>query len=199
MQTHTIEVEKRDGRGKAAARKMRQAGRLPGVLYGHKEEPVALSLDPVIFERHLRTSGKRRNTLLELVGLDRKVLALAKDIQSDPVDRELLHVDLLEVREGDRVVVDVPMVYHGRPEGVVKGGKLEGKQKTIRLECSPLDIPRSVELTITKMQIGDTIRIENLTLPEGVVPAVDTHLPVAMIKAPRAAEEKAEEGEAEAE
>lgn len=198
METHTIEVEKRDERGKAAARKMRQAGRLPGVVYGHKEDPVAVSLDPVLFERHLRGSGKRRNTLLELTGLDRKVLVLTKDIQSDPLTRELLHVDLLEVRDGDRVVVDVPMIYHGRPEGVVKGGKLEGQKKELRLECSPLAIPRSVELEITKMQIGDTIRIEDLALPEGVKPAIDPHQPVATIKAPReAAAETSDEAEEE--
>lgn len=200
METHVIEVEKRDGRGKAAARKLRQSGRLPGILYGHKEEPVALSMDPKLFERHLRFSGKRRNTVLELSGLDRKVLALAKDIQSDPVDRALLHVDLLEVREGDRVVVEIPMVYHGRPEGVVKGGKLEGKKKTLRLECDALSIPKSIELTITKMQIGDTIRIEDLDLGEGVKPAIDPHQPVAMIKAPRAATDNQDEAEgAEAE
>lgn len=193
METHVIEVEKRDSRGKGAARKMRQAGRLPGILYGHKEEPVAFSIDPVLFERHLRTSGKRRNTLLEIGGLDRKVLALTKDIQSDPVTRELLHVDLLEVRDGDRVVVEVPMVYHGRPEGVVKGGKLEGQKKSLRLECSPLAIPKSIELTITKMQIGDTIRIEDLDLGEGIKPAIDPHQPVATIKAPRAAADKADD------
>lgn len=194
MQTHVIEVEKREGRGKAAARKLRAAGRLPGILYGHKEDPVAITMDPKVFERHIRGSGKRRNTLIELQGLGRTVLALTREIQVDPVERNLVHVDMFEVREGDRVVVDVPMIYHGRPEGVVKGGKLESQKKSIKLNCSALDIPKAIELTITKMQIGDSIRVETLALPEGVRPATDPHQPVATIKAPRtSAEDKVEE------
>ncbi len=198
MDTHVIEVEKREGRGKAAARKLRAAGKLPGVLYGHKEEPTAIAIDPKVFEKHLRGSGKRRNTLLELGGLDRKVLALTKEIQVDPLERNLVHVDLLEVREGDRIVVDVPMVYHGRPEGVVKGGKLESQKKSIKLDCSALAIPGSVELTITKMQIGESIRMADLKLPEGVTIASDPHQPVATIKAPRTATEETAEEEEEA-
>lgn len=194
MDTHVIEVEKREATGKGAARKMRAAGRIPGILYGHKEAPVSVTLDPKVLERHLTHSGKRRNTLFELAGLDRKVLALTKDLQADPVKRDLLHIDFFEVREGDRVVVEVPMVYSGRPEGVVKGGKLEGTRRTLRLDCSPLDIPTDIKLEITKMQIGDTIRVKDLSLPAGVTAAEDGHLTVATIKAPRAAD-AAGEGE----
>lgn len=195
MDTHVIEVEKRQSRGKGAARKMRAAGRIPGILYGHQEVPVSVSLDPRVLERHLTHSGKRRNTLFELAGLDRKVLALTKDLQVDPVEWNLLHIDFFEVREGDRIEVDVPMTYTGRPEGVVKGGKLEGTRRTLRLECSPLDIPAEIRLEITKMQIGDTIRVKDLKLPDGAKPAVDGHLTVATVKAPRSAD-AAEAGEA---
>lgn len=197
METHVIEVEKRDGQGKGDARKLRIAGRLPAVVYGHKEEPVTVTLNPILFERVLRGSGKRRNTLLELSGMGRKVLALAKDIQIDPVSRQLLHVDLLEVREGDRTVVDVPVVYQGRPEGVSKGGKLEGTKKSLKLDCSPLNIPVAVELDIAKMQIGDAIRVKDLVLPEGVTAITDPVQPVATVKAPREAK-AAEEEEAKA-
>ncbi len=196
METHVIEVEKRDGLGKGSARKLRIAGRLPAIIYGHKESPVTVSMDPILFERHLRGSGKRRNTLLELSGMGRKVLALAKDIQVDPVSRQLLHVDLLEVREGDRTVVDVPVIYHGRPDGVIKGGKLEGTKKSLKLNCSALDIPAAIELTITNMQIGDAIRVKDLVLPEGVTAVTDPVQPVATVKAPRAAKgEEEEEGD----
>ena len=195
MDTHVIEVEKRESRGKGAARKMRAAGRIPGILYGHQEAPVSLSLDPRILERHLTHSGKRRNTLFELTGLDRKVLALTKDLQVDPVERDLLHIDFVEVREGDRLVVEVPMIYTGRPEGVVKGGKLEGTRRTLRVTCSPLAIPTEIRLEITKLQIGDAIRVKDLKLPEGTSAAVDGHLTVATVKAPRASD-VAEAGEA---
>jgi large subunit ribosomal protein L25 len=196
MDTHVIEVEKRDTRGKGNARKMRAAGKIPGVVYGHQEAPISVTLDPRVLERHLTHSGKRRNTLFELAGLGRQILCLTKDLQVDPVKRDLLHIDFFEVREGDRVLVDVPMVYTGRPEGVVKGGKLEGTRRTLRLDCSPLAIPTDVKLEITKMQIGDTIRVKDLDLPEGVKPALEANATVATIRAPRASD-AAGEGEGE--
>lgn len=194
MDTHQIEVEKRDSRGKGEARKMRAAGRVPGVLYGHKEAPVALSLDPVRLRRQIEHSGKRRNTLFQLTGLDREVLALPKDIQIDPVSRVVLHVDFQEVRDGERVIVEVPISYSGRPEGVVRGGKLEGTRRTVKLDCSPLAIPLEIPLNIQPLQIGDTVRVSDLALPEGVIPAVDPKLTVATVKAPRGQKKDDEEG-----
>ena len=108
MEQQVIEVEPRTPGGKGDARKLRSEGKIPGVLYGHKEEPLAFSLKPAVLRKQLRASGMGRNTVFQVKGLGREALALLKDAQIDPVRRDLLHVDLLEVRESDRVVVEVP-------------------------------------------------------------------------------------------
>ena len=122
MGQQVLEVEQRVGQGKGDARKLRASGKIPGVLYGHKEQPTPLSLDPHQLRKRIRASDLGRNPVLQLSGLDRSVMALIKDTQIDPVRRDLIHVDFFEVRETDRVVVEVPLEFEGKAAGVVRVG-----------------------------------------------------------------------------
>src|SRR5688572_13530640 len=141
MQTQDIQVERRTESGKKTARKLRKGGKIPGILYGHKQEPVAFTVDPHEVHKKVRASGAGRNTVFKVSGLGRDVLALLKDSQIDPVKRALLHIDLIEIRESDRVVVEVPVELVGKPAGVVAGGVLQAVRRTIAVETSPLSIP----------------------------------------------------------
>lgn len=193
MEQQVIEVEQRSTRGKGAARKLRATGMIPGVLYGHKEAPVAFSVNPLELRKRIRASGMGRNTIFKLSGLERDVLALLKETQVDPVRRDLLHIDLIEVREGDTVTVDVPLVFSGKSAGVVAGGDLQVVRRTVEVSTSPLTIPRSIPVDVTPLEMGDTLHSGDLTYPDGVE-CTNERLAVVTIKAPRA---EAAEGEGE--
>lgn len=193
MDAQVLEVEKRIPAKKGASRKLRAMGRVPAVLYGHKEDPTHLSLDPRSLEKLMRDSGLGVNTLFELKGLDRTVRALIKDSQQHPVNRALLHLDFAEVRDGDQVVVEVPVVYNGRPEGVVAGGTLVKVRRLMRVKAAPNNIPKLVELEIGKMQIAEVIHLGDIALPEGVECAESPKVTAVYVKAPRVAKQASEE------
>ena len=195
MDAQVLEVEKRTAAGKGGARKLRKEGRLPAVLYGHRQEPQPVVVSPRELFARLRASGMGRNTLFTLKGLDREVLALLRDIQSDPVKRVPLHLDLIEVRQGDVVEIPVPLEYEGRPVGVVAGGSLEGKRRTLRVKTSPLTIPARIKVNVTHLNIADSLHVSDLEMPEGVTPAVSERLTIALIRPPRV-EKTDEEGAA---
>ena len=186
MDVQVLEVEKRTAAGKGGARKLRRQGQLPAVLYGHRQDPQPVTVSPRELSTRLRASGKGRNTLFRIEGLDREVLALLREVQSDPVKRVPIHLDLVEVRESDIVEIAVPLEYVGRPAGVVAGGTLEGTRRTLRVKTGPLSIPAKVQIDVTNLNIADSLHVSDLALPSGVAPAVSERLTVAHIKPPRA-------------
>ncbi len=195
MDAQVLEVEKRTPAKKGACRKLRATGRVPAVLYGHKEDPTHLSFDPRSLEKLMRTTGLGVNTLFELSGLDRPVRALIKDTQLHPVNRALLHLDFAEVRDGDEVIVDVPLEYHGRPEGVVAGGTLVKVRRIMKVKAAPNRIPKVIDIQVGSMQITDIVHLGEIELPEGAVCAENPKTTAVYVKAPRAAKSTGEEEE----
>jgi large subunit ribosomal protein L25 len=163
-----LNAEPREASGKGGARKLRQSGRIPGVLYGHKEKALSLSLDPHSLRKQMTASGYGRNTVLNVKGLEREVLALLKDTQVDPVRRDLLHVDLIEVREDEQVTVRVPVTYEGRAAGVRLGGRQQILRRQVRVRTTPLNIPKQLVVDVTTMALNDTYHASDIKLPEGV-------------------------------
>ncbi len=185
MEQQVIEVEQRGPGKKGAVRKLRASGKIPGILYGHKEAPVPFAVNPHELRKKIRASGMGRNTLFRVTGLSRDVTALLKATQVDPVRRDLLHIDMIEVREGDSLHVDVPLIFSGKPEGVTAGGELHIVRRTLEVETNPLAIPRSIEVDLTPIQLGQALHASDLTLPEGVV-CVNLTVALATVRAPRA-------------
>ncbi len=185
MEQHVIEVEQRGPSKKGAARKLRASGKIPGVLYGHKEAPMTFAVNPHELRKKIRASGMGRNTLFRVKGLAREVLALLKDTQVDPVRRDLLHIDMIEVREGDVLKVDVPLVFSGKPEGVTAGGELQIVRRAITVTTNPLAIPKSIEVDLTPLLLGQALHASDLTFPEGVV-CTNGRFAIATVRAPRA-------------
>ncbi|MCK6551548.1 50S ribosomal protein L25/general stress protein Ctc [Myxococcota bacterium] len=198
MEQQVIKVEQRNESGKGAARRARRAGKIPGVLYGHKQAPVSLSLDPNELKKRVKASGLGRNTVFKVEGLGREVLALLKDAQTDPLKRTVLHVDFVEVRESDRVVVEVPFELTGKPVGVTAGGVLQVVRRTVALECSPLAIPAKLSFDVTNLGLNEALHVDDVKLPEGTK-SVGGNYAIATIHAPREVEERpaAAEGAAE--
>lgn len=187
-----ISAEPRDAFGKGASRQLRRNGKIPAVLYGHKEEPIHLSLP----EHDLFMALKTPNVLLNIDLGDRRQLALPKAVQKDPVRRTLEHVDLLLVRRGEKVTVEVPIVTVG---DIAAGGLLEHTLNSLAVQAEATHIPTSIELNIEGLEIGAQILAKDVTLPRGAELSTDPeHAVVHVLAAPTAEQLAADMGEAPA-
>jgi large subunit ribosomal protein L25 len=185
-----IAAEPREEFGKGAARRARRAGRVPAVLYGHGTDTRHLTLPG----HDVMLALKTPNVLIRLDGLKNgSELALPKAIQRDPVKGFIEHVDLVLVRRGEKVIVDVPIVVTG---DIVSGGRLDQQLVQITIEAEATHIPQSIEVDVEGMDVGDVLHASDLKLPQGTTLQVEPDTLVLHVVAPQAAEEP-EAGEAE--
>jgi large subunit ribosomal protein L25 len=196
---NTLAVESREGTGKGIARRLRVAGRIPAVVYGHGKESVPLTLDATVLETMLRKSHAGLNTLIELKG-DAKVAGktvLVKDLQRDPVRGFVIHADLFEIDTAERISVSVPVHLTGTAVGVTLGGLLDHVLREIELDCLPNAIPDEFVVDVTSLKMGEGIHVSDLVVPAGVHIQTHAELPVVSVVAPTIEEEPGVE-EAEA-
>lgn len=200
----TIAAEPRERAGKGAARATRRAGRVPGVIYGDKKDPVMVSLDPAELMRHARTHGFF-STLCEVKVGTETHRVLARDLQLHPVTDKPLHVDFMRISAGSKVTVDVEVVFENelKSPGIKRGGVLNVVRHEVELLCSPEAIPEKLVVDLTGLEIGDSIHFSSISVPAGVTPTItDRDFTVATIAAPssvRSAASEEGEGEGEAE
>ena len=188
MAENELVVEVREGAGKGAARKLRAAGRIPGVCYGRTLPSVGISLDPRALEHLLATSTAGMNTLFQLriegVGdFDGKAV-MVRELQRNPVNGRLLHADLYAVDLEQSIDVSVPLHITGTAAGVKMGGILDQALRALDLECMPQAIPREISVEVSALEIGDTIHVRDLVLPGGVSLLSDPDLAVVSVVAP---------------
>lgn len=177
----------RDEQGKSAARRMRGEGRIPAVIYGHGEETLSLSLDAHEFEMLLKRHSLD-TTLIELsieggkkAG---KVKALATEVQSHPYRPQILHVDFHQIHAGEKVTVEVPIRLVGTAAGVRAGGVLQHVLHELELECAVEVIPDTIEVDVSELEVGDSVHVADLSLPEGVEVLIDADRTVCTVAAP---------------
>jgi large subunit ribosomal protein L25 len=186
-----IAAETRDVFGKGAARRTRAAGLVPAVLYGHGTDTRHLSLPG----HDIMLALKTPNVLIRLEGLKGGAeLALPKAVQRDAVKGYIEHVDLVLVRRGEKVTVEVPVVTTGE---IMSGGVLDQQLVQLTVEAEATHIPQSIEVDIQGMEVGTAVHAGDLALPHGVTLQVDPETLVLHVLAPQA--EAAPEGEAAAE
>jgi large subunit ribosomal protein L25 len=188
-----IVAEQRTEFGKGGARRTRRAGKLPAVLYGHGTDPRHISLPTRDFEHALRTDGA--NVLLDLQLAEGSELALPKSIQRDPVRGVIEHVDLILVRRGERITVEIAVQVNGE---IVSGGMLDQSLTTISVSAEATNIPSGVEVSIDSLAIGDAIHAGQITLPDGAELAGDPDQTVLHIVPAPTAEEMEADLDAEA-
>jgi large subunit ribosomal protein L25 len=189
-----IAAEPRTEFGKGAARRTRRAGKVPAVLYGHGTDPRHIALPARDFEHALRTDGA--NVLLSLQLDSGAELALPKSIQRDPVRGGIEHVDLLVVRRGEKITVDVPVVVTGE---VVSGGLLEQQLDAVSVSAEATHIPGGFEVSVDGLEVGASIHAKDVELPAGVELAGDPETVVVhVLAAPTAEEVEADLAQAEA-
>jgi len=194
-----IAAERRERAGKGPARATRRAGRVPGIIYGAKKDPAMVTLDPRELDRELNTGGFMA-TIYDVQIEQNKERVLPRDVQFDPVTDRPIHVDFLRVSATTSVTVQVPVNFLNEEEspGLKRGGLLNVVRHEIEMICQADAIPSAVEVDLTGLDIGDSIHISMIPLPDGVVPTItDRDFTVATIAAPTVAqeEEEAEEGE----
>lgn len=195
MADFRLEAEIRTEFGKGSARRTRRAGRVPAVLYGHGQDVVHLSLPAREFAAALRNGGT--NALLTVVLDGKEQLALTKAVQRDPIKRVHEHVDLVIVRRGEKVTVDVPVVVVGEtgPDTLVSI-----ELNTVSVQVAATSIPESIEVDVEGRGVGEGYTAGDLTLPRGATLLTDAEaLVVNLMAAPSAEALEAELEEAEAE
>jgi len=182
LKKYDLNVVQREKTGKGAGRSLRREGKIPAILYGVETEPMLLSIDAY----ELRTILRKKETgqpLVALKGLTGEVSALIKEVQMDPLTREYFHVDFLKVEKDRKVRTTVPFSFIGKSVGVDMGGIFRVVHREIEVICLPNQIPDVIEIDITKMDIGDTVRFSDLILPEGVTLPHGNNYTVAAIRA----------------
>ncbi len=195
----TIAAQRRERAGKGPARAARRAGRVPGVIYGSKKDPAMVTLDPRELDRELQT-GAFLATIYDIQVEKDKERVLPRDVQFDPVTDRPIHVDFLRISATSSVTVQIPVNFLNEEEspGLKRGGLLNVVRHEIEMTCRADAIPASIDVDLTGLDIGDSIHISMISLPDGVEPTItDRDFTVATIAAPTLAveEEEAEEGE----
>lgn len=200
--TLNLSAETREGVGKGASRVLRREGRVPAVIYGNKEEPLAIHVEAKLLARLLDT-GHFMNSIVELEVGGRKIRTLPKDVAIHPVTSRALHVDFLRLAKNATVHVNVPVVFLNEEAapGLKQGGVLNVVRHELELVCDANSIPDEIEIDVTGLEIGDSIHISAVNLPKGVESAItDRDFTIATIAppAPIEVEEDAATGEEDA-
>lgn len=199
----TIAVSRRENLGKGASRAARRAGSVPGVVYGLNETPVAIAIEELALNR-LLTHANFFSHMFSLEVAGQKMNVLARDLQVHPVTDRPMHIDFLRVSADTAIDVEVPAVFINEEDcpGLNEGGILNIVRYTVEVSCRPDAIPDQIEIDLTGYEMGDSIHISSVKLPEGVEPTItDRDFTVATIAAPAKTveEEDAEAAAAEAE
>ena len=196
-QTAQLTAKVRGELGSRRNKRLRDAGFIPGVIYGHKEDVVPVTLPKRELVRHLDHGAHLFALALE--GKNENVLV--KDVQYDHLGIEVLHVDFARVDLNERVEVTVPLVLKGEPKGEAEGGVLQQVVADLEIECLVTQIPSEIRHNVSNMALNDVLHIKDLQLPEGVRALQDPDLIVATVKeiVEETAEPAAAEGAAEPE
>jgi large subunit ribosomal protein L25 len=195
-----LTAKPRSRAGKGVARQTRRAGMIPAVIYGNKEEPVLIALEQHVFNRHLHTKGFFTH-VFDLTVDGRTHRVLPRDVQFNPVTDMPIHVDFVRVASGATVTVQVPceFVNAERSPGIKRGGVLNVVRHEVEVDCPATAIPDRIVIDLTGYDIGDSVHISAVTLPEGVKPTItDRDFTVATIVAPsglKSEEAATQEGE----
>ncbi len=161
METQQLQVKIKKDTGSLKARKNRESGLIPAILYGHKQESMMFLLNEKEFSTALNTEAKMVN--LKWDGSEE--IAFIKDVQFDTFGRKILHVDFVRIALTEKVTTHVPVVLYGTSQGVKEGGILDHALKEVEIECLPTEIPKNIRINISELAIGNTIHISDLELP----------------------------------
>ncbi len=191
MATVNLDAEPRTDAGKGFARKLRAQGQIPAVIYGHGRDPQPLSLNARDLDKLLEHIVAE-STVIEVKVGDATAKTLIREIQRHPFKRQILHVDFQALVAGEKVVVNIPVVMVGIPEGVrLGGGVLDQTLRELEIKVDPSNIPNHFEVDVTNLVVGDSLHVSDIPVPAGVEVLDDLEASVCVVAAPRAVIEEA--------
>jgi len=190
----------RNTSGKGPARRFRKEGLIPAVFYGRGEEAIHLSVNAAELLKIIR--AKKENVFIKLrIDGEKNLekLSLIKELQIEPVSRRFYHADFYEVRMDHRLTLDVPLHFAGIPAGVVNGGELQHLKRDLKISCLPSVLPDFIEIDVSGLEIGDSIKVKDIRVPEGIAVLDPGDVGVAMVAIVKVSVPQAEEAAVEVE
>ena len=168
----SFKVFKREKSGKGSARAVRRDGLIPAVIYGNKQEPELISIEPKLLLKQMEIKGfKTRQFELEIEGKSKKELALCQDIQFHKVKDYPIHVDFLRIDVNKEISIEIPFKFIGEDVcvGVKKGGALNVIRRVIAVRCKPTDIVDQIEVDVSNLDITEVVHLKDIKLPQGLI------------------------------
>lgn len=188
MEERTIEAWIREEKGKGPARRLRRENKVPAILYGPNTSPIMLTVRRADIERIMRSAEKEAVVFFDMKlhanGKDIEKKVMFKEIQIDPIKDVPLHVDFYEIAMDKEITVDIPIKLVNTPVGVSKGGILEHITREITVSCLPDKLIDTLEVDVSKLDIGDSIHIKDIEFPAGIKPEEDPDTTIAVVVAP---------------
>jgi len=196
MNTVTIEAAKRSDFGKASTKKLRNTGKVPGIIYGGKE-PVHFEAPELAFTKVVYTPNFN---LVDISVDGNNYKTILKDLQFHPVTDKILHVDFQELNDDRKIIVEIPLVFEGLSEGVKEGGKLMPKIRKVKVKAFPKDLIDEIKVDVTELLLGKSINVSEISV-ENIEIMNNPGIPVCSVEIPRALKsaDAAAEGEEGAE
>ena len=199
MSTASLSASVRTETGKGAARKIRQAGNIPAVIYGHGREAQSLMINARETDKLLKSIAIS-STVIELSIDGKSARTLIREVQRHPFKRTITHIDFQELVAGETVSVHCPIVYVGVPEGVrLEGGLLDQIMHQLHIEVDPSAIPNHIDVDVSALKIGNTLHVSDLVLPAGIKVLDEPGTTVCIVQVPKVAVEAVVDGAAEPE
>jgi large subunit ribosomal protein L25 len=201
MARFTLAAKTRDQKGKQAAKRLRRENRLPAIFYGPGASSMMLTVDYKELDKIItKTSGENVIIGLQIEsekGSDSKIVIL-KELHSDPVKRNYLHADFYEISMDKELTLEIALHFINIPKGVVNGGMLQPIRRELTVSCLPDKLVDFIEVDVSGLDIGQSLHIREITLPDGLKSELDPDLPIATVIAPSAAAAEAGAGEEKA-
>ncbi len=195
METRELSVSIRNQSGKTFARRLRRQGLIPAILYGPQLNSTPVSINLSQLKKNLRKGWE--NVLFDLTigGNDESQIKtfILKELQVDPVSKEPLHVDFYEVTMDRPITIEVPIEVIGTAPGVKEGGLLQSLKRSVLVECLPSDIPDSIKIEVTDLDIGDSVRVSDIHLNQGVKVLDDSDIVLVAVQPPVVEKEEVKE------
>lgn len=184
----TLQAEKREVKGTTASKRLRREGIVPGVIYGSSQREYMIQLDAKSFLDVARKQSSQNFIVnLEIAGADSpKKLAIVQDIQRDSITGQVVHVDFRAVSEKDTIHAVIPIALVGESKGVKNGGILEQLIHEIEVHCKPSDLPDRIENEVSALALGDSLKVGQLNLPDGVTTTMNPDVLVCLVTKTRA-------------
>ena len=199
MSTASLSASVRTETGKGAARKIRQAGNIPAVIYGHGREAQSLMINARDTDKLLKSIAIS-STVIELSIDGKSARTLIREVQRHPFKRTITHIDFQELVAGETVSVHCPIVYVGVPEGVrLEGGLLDQIMHQLHIEVDPSAIPNHIDVDVSALKVGKSMHVSDLVLPAGIKVLDEAGTTVCIVQVPKVAVETVADGAAEPE